>query len=185
MIAKTKFYITVNKRSVGDNSICYFFHSKGFWVNSLVKIGEYNYIAIVEYENENEVNKLTGNYKVRSLNLQVRRIFKLARIIKIHGGEPNRSFLNSIIILASARIKDVNIKIISKTDEAGKWKKQLIKQWQEELDHPKKFKELGITPKMNIAPDGKLRLHLNVVGKYVIVYFEDDISKYYDSVKRI
>jgi len=178
-MAKTKFYVTIDRLRMSDKLLYFFFFTQGIWVNSITKIGEFNYIVNVDYNNEDTINKLIGNHKCRAVNFQVRRIFKSMRIIPAHKGEPTQSFLNELIILASSRIKGINIKVVSNTKESNKWQQALLKQWQEELDHPKKFKELNIKPEMDIAPDGKLKLHITVIGKYVITYFDEDISKYY------
>jgi len=184
MTNKTKFYVCVNRQKISDKMIYYFFFSKGFWVNSLIKIGEYNYIVSIDYDNEKDIESLNGDFNIRAIKFHVRRIFKSLKIIKAHNGEPTLSFLASIAILASSRIKGVDVKIVSQTKEGIKWKNALLKLWQEEIDHPKRFKDLGIKLEMDISPDGKLVLHINKVGNYIITYFDADLNKYYTSIKR-
>jgi hypothetical protein len=182
LLPGAEFYVTVDKQKIADKSIYYFFFTKNIWVNSLTKIGEYNYIVCVDYDNQSDVNNLIGNFKLRAINFQIRRIFKSMKIIKAHKEEPTTSFLDTIIILISAQLKNTTIKVVGKT--ANDWKNTLLTRWQEELDHPKKFITLGIKPTIDISPDGKLKFHLNKVGDYIITYFEGDISKYYTSIKK-
>ena len=179
MINKTKFYVTVDKQNISEKSIYYFFFTHNIWVNSLIKIGEYNYIICVDYDDQYDINKLVGNFKIRANNFQVRRIFKSTKIIKSHDENPTLSFLSSIICLASAKIKNINIRIVTGTKEGEKWKDALIKMWQSEIENPDRFKRLGIKPQMDISPDGELFFHINKVGDYIVTYFDQNLNKYY------
>jgi hypothetical protein len=180
-IRKTKMYVVTNQLKMSPKSLYYFFFTRGFWIDSVVKVGAYNYIVMIDYQDidEAKVNALIGNHKSRGVNLLVRRIFKSMSKIGAHGDEPTMAFLNEIMLLASARIRGEDIKVVSSSKEADKWQKALLKMWQAELDSPFKFKKLGIVPQTDISPTGKLRLHMNAVGKHLIVYFDEDISKYY------
>jgi len=179
---KTKLYISTKEMKFNNNKIYYFLYGKGIWVEKIHKIGDYNYIIEVEADSDNLLSSAIGDFNVKGSKIQIRRIFKSMRILKKYPNEPYYSFLDSILILLSARLQNTTIKIISK-DKANSWKQELIKRWQKELDNPVKFKELNIKPTCDIVPNGEIRFHINRINNYIVTYLEGDISKYYKNGK--
>jgi len=179
MVNKTKFYVCVDKQNISEKMIYYFFFTRNIWVNSIIKVGEYNYIVNVDYDKSEDIENLIGKFKVRAANFQINRIFKSMKIVKSHNENPTLSFLSSIICLASAKIKNTNIRIVTRTKEGEKWKDALIKIWQSEIENPDRFKRLGIKPQMDISPDGELFFHINKVGNYIVTYFDKNLNNYY------
>ena len=172
----TKLYIVTDSKTKSCAHITFLLGQHSIWINKIWKIGGSNWIAKVEYDTQDEINKLIGTHKVRGVTLSIHRIFKSIKLRK-NQVEPSYSFLDKILILISARLKTkTTIRVVN--NKANDWQKMLLKRWQEELDNPTKFKKLGIKPSIDIVPNGKMVFHINKVGRYIITYFDEAILEY-------
>jgi len=173
----TKLYIVTGSKAKSAAHITFLLNRHNFWINKLWQLAPNNWIAKIEYDTNEEVNKLIGKHKVRGTDLTVYRIFKS---MKMHGKnkeEPQYSFLDKIMLLISARFKTkAMIRVVN--NNANDWQKMLLARWQKEIEHPDKFKNLGIVPSIDIAPNGEVFFHINKVGDYIITYFGEAIFDY-------
>lgn len=179
----TRLYLTMDTRMKGERAAMYHLMSNKLYVVSYNLIGEQNWIFDVEYDKLEDLKRTLGDHKIRGTNISVRRIFKSINFKRCFEDKPCYSFLDNIICLISASVKEkVNIRVVN--NNANDWQGELLRRWQKEIENPNKFKQLKINNKVDIRPDGDLVFHINRVKDHIVTYFDSDISEFYQSKRR-
>jgi hypothetical protein len=168
-----KIYIT-SKDGISLNQVHFLIASNLCLIKSLKKLSNRNYIAEVEFRDyANLLNLMQTKKSYYGQDISIRRIFKSMQLKKRWLNEPKQSFLIEVITGIEGLIKrPTKVKVVGD----GTWVKAITKRWQEALDHPQKYQEMGILPMVDITKDGELRFHIVKSYNNIITFFEGNID---------
>lgn len=174
-MAKTnaKLYIT-SKQGISEKEVYFLTGSNLCFVNAMKRLSSRNYLIDVEFvDYQNLLNLMQVKKSYCNREVQIRRVFKSMQLKKNWLKEPKQSFLIEVVAGIEGLIKKpVNVRVVGD----GVWSKALTQRWQKSLDNPEKYKEMGITPLVDITKDGKLRFHIIKSYGYLITFFEENID---------
>jgi hypothetical protein len=172
----TKIYVT-STSDLTERDVCYVVMSNKAYIHSIKKLARWNFLVEIEYLDEATLKEILSTSEVRGKKILVRRVFKSLKKSKFTEKTPSGNFILQTIMGISGLIKKpVKIKVTN--NRANDWQKELLKRWQEELDHPNIFKKAGIKPVIDISPNGELEFCI-VGGKgYIVTFFNKNIDEY-------